>query len=224
MTRQRNDPTDGGGPVSVVVGTVPLQTPAVLEQPSLDPAGPFLNVHILTHSVGIGQALSCYAYTFPERSREAVPWTQHGALRDEIARRDEKPHSRIGEVKTEVHGISLRDSTLRHQWRALEGLSRRPCAVPSVPRRDGLPSRGPDAPPQALVRDAAGRAVCEPEPAGQRQAVNGSLGEQGSFATGPISGGQSSSCLFCPPPGGRGALIVTQRRVADVPRDQRGQR
>lgn len=97
-------------------------------------------LHIEGVHVNSYRAIIC---TFLETSRAACSWTEHSALRDAIARRDGKPHSGISEVKTEVHGISLRDSTLRHQWRAPEGLGRRPCAVPLVPRRDGLPSRGP---------------------------------------------------------------------------------
>ena len=50
MTRQRNDPTDGGVPVNIVVGTVPLQIPAVIAQPSLDSAGSYLDVYIFAHS------------------------------------------------------------------------------------------------------------------------------------------------------------------------------
>ena len=41
------------------------------------------------------------------RELEAKMTTQHDALREEIARRDEKLHSRISDVKAEVHGISL---------------------------------------------------------------------------------------------------------------------
>ena len=133
-------------------------------------------LHIEGVHVNSYRAIIC---TFLETSRAACSWTEHSALRDAIARRDGKPHSGISEVKTEVHGISLRDSTLRHQWRAPEGLGRRPCAVPLVPRRDGLPSRGPDALSQALAQDAAaavGGAVCELAPAVRRRVVNGSLG------------------------------------------------
>ena len=50
MKRQRDDPTDAGVHVSIVIGTVRLQIPAVIAQPSLDSAGSYLDVYSFAHS------------------------------------------------------------------------------------------------------------------------------------------------------------------------------